>query len=77
MRLVHELGIPEELPSPRRFVSSDLYKVMEGAACLLLLEPDPELGREMEDTALDQSGRAGKRAMDQSENKQSGFSRSL
>lgn len=41
-------GIPDELPFPHRFVSSDLYKVMEGAAYLLTLEKDPELEKEMD-----------------------------
>lgn len=41
-------GIPDELPFTHRFVSSDLYKVMEGAAYLLQLESDPELEREMD-----------------------------
>jgi DUF1680 family protein len=41
-------GIPDELPFPHRFVSSDLYKVMEGAAYLLKLERDPELEKEMD-----------------------------
>lgn len=44
---------------------------MEGAPYLLLLEPEPKLEKEMEDTALGQPGRVGKRAMDHeaSENK--------
>jgi DUF1680 family protein len=41
-------GIPDELPFAHRFVSSDLYKVMEGAAYLLELERDPELEKEMD-----------------------------
>lgn len=41
-------GIPGELPFTHRFVSSDLYKVMEGAAYLLKLEPDPELEKQMD-----------------------------
>lgn len=41
-------GIPDELPFTHRFVSSDLYKVMEGAAYLLKLEPDPELEKKMD-----------------------------
>jgi len=32
-----------ELPFPHRFVSSDLYKVMEGAAYLLMIKRDPAL----------------------------------
>jgi hypothetical protein len=41
-------GIPDELPFPHRFVASDLYKVMEGAAYLLKLDPDPALEAEMD-----------------------------
>ena len=41
-------GIPDELPFPHRFVASDLYKVMEGAAYLLILERDPVLERQMD-----------------------------
>lgn len=41
-------GIPDELPFTHRFVASDLYKVMEGAAYLLQLERDPELEKEMD-----------------------------
>lgn len=41
-------GIPDELPFSHRFVSSDLYKVMEGAAYLLQLERDPILEAEMD-----------------------------
>ena len=41
-------GIPDELPFPHRFVASDLYKVMEGAAYLLKLYPDSELEAEMD-----------------------------
>lgn len=41
-------GIPDELPFAHRFVSSDLYKLMEGAAYLLELERDPELEKEMD-----------------------------
>ena len=41
-------GIKDELPFTHRFVSSDLYKVMEGAAYLLKLERDPELEQEMD-----------------------------
>jgi len=36
-------GNRDELPFPHRFVSSDLYKVMEGAAYLLMLDRDPAL----------------------------------
>jgi len=36
------------LPFTHRFVSSDLYKVMEGAACLLMIKPDPELEKQLD-----------------------------
>ena len=36
-------GEATPLPKPHRFVSSDLYKVMEGAAYLLTLDRDPRL----------------------------------
>jgi len=38
-----------ELPLPHRFAASDLYKVMEGAAYLLMLEPDPTLEAQMDE----------------------------
>jgi len=38
-----------ELPLPHRFVTSDLYKVMEGAAYLLMLEKDPALEARMDE----------------------------
>ena len=38
-----------ELPFPHRFVSSDLYKVMEGAAYLLMIRPDPGLEKQLDD----------------------------
>ncbi|NLX66839.1 MAG: hypothetical protein GXZ19_08765 [Bacteroidales bacterium] len=41
-------GIPDELPFTHRYVASDLYKVMEGAAYLLNLEPDSALEAEMD-----------------------------
>lgn len=41
-------GIPDELPFTHRFVASDLYKVMEGAAYLLQLERDTCLEKEMD-----------------------------
>jgi len=41
-------GIPGELPFPHRYIASDLYKVMEGAACLLTLERDTALERQMD-----------------------------
>ncbi|NQT84369.1 glycoside hydrolase family 127 protein [bacterium] len=37
-------------PKPHRFISSDLYKVMEGAAYLLMIRPDPELEKKMDKT---------------------------
>jgi len=41
-------GIKDDLPFTHRFVSSDLYKVMEGAAYLLKLERDLELEQQMD-----------------------------
>ena len=41
-------GIPDELPFTHRYISSDLYKVMEGAAYLLQLDRDPALEKEMD-----------------------------
>ena len=38
-----------ELPFPHRFVSSDLYKVMEGAAYLLMIKPDPSLEKQLDE----------------------------
>ncbi|MBI9017065.1 MAG: glycoside hydrolase family 127 protein [Phycisphaerae bacterium] len=38
-----------EKPFTHRFVSSDLYKVMEGAAYILTVEDDPELEKQMDD----------------------------
>lgn len=37
------------LPFVHRYISSDLYKVMEGAAYLLAVEPDAELERQMDE----------------------------
>lgn len=42
-------GEKSELPFTHRFVSSDLYKVMEGAAYLLSIEPDSALEAQMDD----------------------------
>ena len=39
-------GDKSELPFPHRFVSSDLYKVMEGAAYLLMLDKDDVLEKD-------------------------------
>lgn len=52
-------GDKSELPFPHRFVASDLYKVMEGAAYLLTLEKDPALERTM-DSIIDLIGAAQK-----------------
>lgn len=41
-------GVKDELPFPHRFVASDLYKVMEGAAYLLKLEKDEMLEQRMD-----------------------------
>ncbi len=38
-----------ELPFPHRFVSSDLYKVMEGAAYLLMIKPNPQLEKQLDE----------------------------
>ena len=50
-------GDKSELPFPHRFVASDLYKVMEGAAYLLSLERDPALEHTM-DSIIDLIGSA-------------------
>ena len=42
-------GIPDNLPTAHRFMSSDLYKVLEGAAYLLKKEPDAELETQMDE----------------------------
>jgi DUF1680 family protein len=42
-------NIPDELPFPHRYVASDLYKVMEGAAYLLAIERDTALERRMDE----------------------------
>ena len=39
------------LRDPHRFIDSDLYKVMEGAAYLLQLRRDPELEKTLDDLA--------------------------
>lgn len=41
-------GIKDELPFVHRYIASDLYKVMEGAAYLLTLEKDPALEARMD-----------------------------
>lgn len=52
-------GDSSELPFPHRFVASDLYKVMKGAAYLLTLEKDPALEHTM-DSIIDLIGSAQK-----------------
>lgn len=42
-------GKKDDLPFPHRFISSDLYKVMEGAAYLLKVERDDELENQIDD----------------------------
>lgn len=42
-------GDTTALPFPHRYISSDLYKVMEGASYMLMTIPDPELERKMDD----------------------------
>ena len=39
-------GMP--LPTPHRYITSDLVKVMEGAALLLKVKPNPEMEKEMD-----------------------------
>ena len=41
-------GIDDELPFPHRFVSSDLYKVMEGVAYILMVEDNQDLEKRMD-----------------------------
>lgn len=43
-------GRSTELPEPHRFISSDLYKVMEGVAYSLMQERNPELEKFMDST---------------------------
>ncbi|MFR9511452.1 MAG: beta-L-arabinofuranosidase domain-containing protein [Rikenellaceae bacterium] len=42
-------GEETDLPEPHRFISSDLYKIMEAASYSLMLQPDKELERELDD----------------------------
>lgn len=42
-------GMKEDLPFPHRFLSSDLYKVMEGAAYLLMIDKDTNLENKMDE----------------------------
>lgn len=48
-----------EKPRPHRFNTSDLYKVMEGAACMIQAEPNPAIEAEM-DRIIDIIARAQK-----------------
>ncbi len=41
-------GDTTDLPYPHRYVSSDLYKVMEGAAYILMENPNSELEKRMD-----------------------------
>lgn len=41
-------GNRDSLPFPHRFVSSDLYKVMEGVSYLLMVDRDPALEKKMD-----------------------------
>ncbi len=41
-------GDTSDLPFAHRYISSDLYKVMEGAALILMENPDPELEKQMD-----------------------------
>lgn len=52
-------GDTTDLPFPHRYISSDLYKVMEGAALLLQENPDPKLEARM-DSIIDIIGAAQK-----------------
>jgi len=36
-------------PKPHRFISSDLFKVMEGASYTLMIKPNPELEKQMDE----------------------------
>ena len=42
-------GEDAELPQTHRYISSDLFKVMEGAAYTLMIKPDPELEKELDE----------------------------
>lgn len=53
-------GKKNDLPFPHRYIASDLYKVMEGAAYLLQLQPDPYLEKKM-DSIIDIIGNAQQR----------------
>lgn len=45
-------GIESPLPTTSRFNTSDLYKVIEGAAYLLKMERDPNLEKQIDDIAV-------------------------
>ncbi len=53
-------GDTTDLPFPHRYISSDLYKVMEGAAYLLMENPDSSLETKM-DSIIDIIGAAQKK----------------
>ncbi len=42
-------GEDTKLPQTHRYISSDLFKVMEGAAYTLMIKPNPELEKEMDE----------------------------
>ena len=44
-------GDTTQVPNPHRFISSDMYKVMEGVAYSLMHQPNPELEKFMDETA--------------------------
>ena len=44
-------GDTTQVPKPHRFISSDMYKVMEGVAYSLMHQPNPELEKFMDKTA--------------------------
>lgn len=44
-------GDTTQVPVPHRFISSDMYKVMEGVAYSLMHQPNPELEKFMDETA--------------------------
>ncbi len=52
-------GTGTELPEPHRFNTSDLYKVMEGAALMIATEPNPAIEEQM-DRIIDIIARAQK-----------------
>lgn len=45
-------GDTTQVPSPHRFISSDLYKVMEGAAYSLMHQPNPQIEKFIDETAV-------------------------